>query len=121
MLAVIRKGNLGNDAVLATTPNGKSVLKFSVAEQTGFGEHKATSWWRCDLWGSRAVSLVQYLKKGTTVTITGEAVMRSYKAKDGSQKESLDITVDQIEFFSTKGKDDFDQTASANIFGDIPQ
>lgn len=100
MLCVIRKGNLGGDSVLSTTKNGKSVLKFSVAEQVGFGEYKSTSWWRCNLWGTRAVALQQYLKKGLTVTVTGEATMSSYTDKGGIKKDSIDILVDQIEFFS---------------------
>lgn len=103
MLGIIRKGNLGKDAVLAHTANGKAVLKFSVAEQIGYGEHKSTSWWNCSLWGVRAEKLGSLLRKGTTVCVTGEASIRKYQAKDGQQKESLEINVDSLELFSRAG------------------
>ncbi len=36
-----------------------------------YGESKKTLWFRCSLWGKRAVSLEQYLTKGQQVYIEG--------------------------------------------------
>ena len=115
MLAIIKKANLGRDAVLSTTPTGKSVLKFNVAEQIGWGDHKSTSWWSCVLWGPRAVSLAPYLKKGMAVMVIGEASLRKYTTKAGVEKEQLDINVDEIEMFSSVSRQGETETAKGPL------
>ncbi|EOC0436874.1 single-stranded DNA-binding protein, partial [Cronobacter dublinensis] len=37
-------GNVGKDAVLRVTPNGKHIANFSLPAKSGFGDNEKTSW-----------------------------------------------------------------------------
>ena len=72
-------GNLGKDAELKAMQDGTPVLKFSVADSQG--RDKPAIWWSADLFGKRAETLAQYLKKGQQVTVTGTLSEREYEGK----------------------------------------
>jgi len=88
-------GNLGSDAELRQTPNGKAVANFSVAMTSGWGDRKVTTWVRCALWGDRANSVVQYLTKGKTVAVTGEASLREWES-NGKSGVSFECNVQNV-------------------------
>ena len=48
-------------------------------------------------------ALAQYLHKGDPVLIQGEPYLRSYTAKDGSERQSLECDVKEWAFVSSKG------------------
>lgn len=72
-------GNLGKDAELKAMQDGTPVLKFSVADSQG--RDKPAIWWSADLFGKRAETLAQYMKKGQQVTVTGTLSEREYEGK----------------------------------------
>lgn len=75
-------GNLGRDAVVRHTQGGDAVAGFSVAAKAGYGDNAQTIWVDCSIWGKRAESkLVDFLKKGTLVGVTGELGTREYEGK----------------------------------------
>lgn len=74
-------GRLGKDATLRSTAGGDPVLGFSVAVDQRKGKEKTTLWVDCSLWGKRAEALEQYMTKGTTVAVSGEAGVREYQGK----------------------------------------
>jgi single-strand DNA-binding protein len=74
-------GTTGKDAVMRRTQSGEPVLGWSVAVDDGYGENKTTLWFDCSLWGKRGDSLVQYLKKGTKVAVSGELSTRIHEGK----------------------------------------
>lgn len=94
MNTVIIAGNIGKDAELRHTQSGDAVASFSVADSQG--RDKPTIWWRCNLWGKRAEVLSQYLTKGSRVTVTGSAVERKWTDKDGQERVTLEIRVNDI-------------------------
>ena len=74
-------GNLGKDAVVRDA-GGTSVAGFSIAMKSGYGDKAQTIWVDCSLWGKQAESgLVQYLKKGQFVVVTGEMGAREHEGK----------------------------------------
>lgn len=89
-------GNLGRDAEQRFIPSGESIVNFSVAVKSGYGDKAVTTWVNCVLWGKRGESLVQYLTKGQLVGISGEASMREYEKKDGTKGASLDVRVNDL-------------------------
>ena len=104
MNILIITGNLGRDAELKETANGKSVLNFSLANSLGYGENKKTQWIRCNLWGDRAAKLANHLTKGTKLLVTGELQLREYE-KDGEKKISVEMFVKDLEFMGgSKGE-----------------
>lgn len=89
-------GNIGRDAEVRFTPNGDAIASFSFALTSGYGEKQITTWLNCSIWGKRAETLAQMLLKGTKIGISGELTNRPYKAKDGTEKFSLDVRVNDV-------------------------
>jgi len=87
-------GQLGRDAEVRFLPNGDPVANFSVADSQG--KDKDAIWWNCQLFGKRAESLAQYLTKGQSVTITGSVSQRKYIDKNGVEKVSTDVRVNDV-------------------------
>jgi len=96
-------GGIGKDAELRYTPNQDAVCSFSLALSSGFGDKKVTTWLNCNVWGKRAETLAPMLLKGTTVGIVGELTNRPYKAKDGTEKFSLEVRVNDLTLYGKKG------------------
>lgn len=87
-------GNLGKDAELRFLKDGSPVLSFSVGDSQG--RDKPTIWWNASLFGKRAESLRQYLLKGQTVTVFGNITERSWTDKDGVERKSMDVRVQDV-------------------------
>lgn len=87
-------GSLGRDAELKYLQNGDAVLNFSVADSAG--RDKPTIWWSCQLFGKRAESLSQYLKKGQAVTVAGSVSEREWTDKDGNTKKAMNVRVNEV-------------------------
>ncbi len=60
-------GNVGRDAELRMTPNGRAVCEFSVAvnrvQGSGEGRKEETDWFRVSCWGKQAEIAQQYVRK----------------------------------------------------------
>jgi len=90
-------GNIGRDCDVRETQSGTSVATFPMAVETGWGDKKTTSWIRCNLFGKRAEGgLIQYLVKGTQVAVSGSLKVDKYTDKEGIEKTSVDLMVDDI-------------------------
>ena len=89
-------GNLGADAEQRVTPSGEPVVSFSVGVKAGFGDRATTTWARCQMWGKRGESVAPYLKKGQLVGVSGEARLREYDKKDGSNGAILEVRVNDL-------------------------
>ena len=99
MASIGLTGNLGSDAELTFTPNGKAKLEFSVGDtprrlnqQTNQWEDAGeTTWWRVTEWEAKAEFWAEHLRKGTKVLILGTAAVRTYEKKDGTKGFSPEI------------------------------
>lgn len=103
---VILVGNLGKDPDLRYTPNGASVVTFSVATSERFkdktGEKREeTTWHNVVAWNQLAEICGQYLKKGSKVYLEGKIKNRSYD-KDGITRYVSEVVVDQMEMLGDK-------------------
>lgn len=93
----IASGNLGKDCETRSTPNGKLIASFSLPVKQGFGEHEKTSWVICLMFGPKAETLPQYLKKGMKVTVEGKFVMEEWTDKEGNKRQTPTLIVDEID------------------------
>lgn len=109
-------GNLGQDAQVRQTQDGKSFLSFSVAVSDGYGENKKTLWFSCSGWGDRFVSgrLPEFLKAGTKVYIEGKYAPSLFTRQDGSTDISHNLMVNQIELLSAATQSSVAQPAPAS-------
>lgn len=80
-------GNLGANAVMRTASDGKQLMSFNVAVNSGAN---TTTWFNCI--GNMRDKLFQYLVKGQCVLVQGDLNARVY---NGSI--DLSISVDKIE------------------------
>ena len=97
MLIATLTGNLGQDAEYKTTPNGQTMLSFSVASNQRSRDGDKTTWVRCTLWGKRADALAPHLTKGKSVCVIGELSTREHNGKT-----YVDLKVSELDFMGGK-------------------
>jgi single-strand DNA-binding protein len=90
-------GNVGKDAVLRVTPNGKHIASFSMPAKSGFGDNEKTSWLQCKMFGAMAEKLSAGILKGAKVTVTGEFVLEEWTKDDGTKVSTPTILVRDID------------------------
>jgi len=90
-------GRVANDPELKEVGQN-TILELSVADNVGFGDRQVTNWFRCTLWGKRATSLQPHISKGKQVFVTGQLTLRKYTDREGVERMSPEIRVDQLEF-----------------------
>lgn len=106
-------GRLGKDAEFSETKGGTKLLKFSLANNTGYGEKVQTNWFRCTMFGERGERLVDYLKKGSAVIVSGEVTLNKWTGKeDGVERSELSLMVRELSFAG--GKKDSDGESSTS-------
>jgi single-strand DNA-binding protein len=103
-------GNLGNDPELRYSAGGSPFLRFNVATtgrvRTPEGEwQEKTEWLRVTVFGQRADSLAQYLKKGSRVFVSGRLEARPWTDRDGQAHAGLEVVADDVEFASQRTPD----------------
>lgn len=93
-------GRLGQDAQINNTPNGKTVLEMSCANNTGFGDYKKTQWLKIRMWGERGNNIKDLFKKGSLIGGTGELSVESWTNQTGEVKTSLVVTCTSIQLLA---------------------
>jgi single-strand DNA-binding protein len=112
-------GNLARDAEVKFSQSGMAILSFSVANTLGYGDKKQTLWFRVTVFGKRAEGqLKDYLKKGTTVLVSGEFSINEYKANDGTTKTSLEIIANLVDLVGKRPERDDSPVPYSDDFGD---
>jgi len=96
-------GNLTRDPELRYIPSGQGVTTFTVAVNrtylAGTGEKKEeVSFIRVVVWGKRAESCHEYLKKGSPVFVEGRLQSRSWDAPDGTKRSTIEVIAQNVQF-----------------------
>ena len=98
-------GTVGRDAEVRYAPSGVAVLNVTVANNIGFGDKQQTLWIRAVVFGKKAEGkLVEHLKKGQQVFVSGELAQSEYQAKDGTTKTSLELNATIIDLLGKKNE-----------------
>lgn len=109
-------GKLGKDSERKATQNGQ-MLKFSVAENVGWGDRKTVNWWNCSLFGKQAEgTLMDYLTKGASVFIVGEVSFSEYEGKTYNN-----VTIKHIELVGSRDTQQQNAAPKAPQYGQKPQ
>ncbi len=97
---VILVGNLGKDPEVRHTQDGKTIVNLSLATSENWrdkatGERKErTEWHRVVIFNENLAKVAeQYLKKGSTVYIEGALQTRKWTDKDGVEKYSTEVVL----------------------------
>jgi single-strand DNA-binding protein len=97
---VILVGNLGKDPEVRHTQDGRPIVNLSIATSESWrdkstGERKEkTEWHRVVIFNEGIAKVAeQYLKKGSTVYIEGQLQTRKWTDKDGVEKYSTEVVL----------------------------
>ena len=103
-------GNLGGDPEMRYTSSGSPLLRFNLASnyrvkgQDGEWTDR-TEWVRVTVFGKRAETLANLLRKGMRVYVDGRLEARPWTSRDGDIRAGLELTASDVEFFSPRSDD----------------
>lgn len=96
-------GNLTKDPVVSTTPNGTTVVNFTIATttrvldpQTSQYKDTGTVFMRCTAWRALGEHVAKSFTKGMRVIAYGKLEQSTYEAEDGSRHTSIKLSVEDI-------------------------
>lgn len=91
-------GNAGGDATTRQAGD-KTVASVSVALSNG--KDRDPTWVRAEAWGKQAERLAT-VKKGERIAGQGRLAVETYKDKDGVERTSVKVVVDNFEYLTPK-------------------
>lgn len=92
-------GRLTKDVELKKTPNGKSVVQFTLAVTRNKNESDFIS---CVAWNNTADAMNQFLHKGSMIGLTGSIQTRYYDNQKGERVYITEVLVNRIEFLEPR-------------------
>lgn len=90
-------GRVTKDAVVESIgAKGTQITKFSIANNTGFGQYAKTNFFNVQVWGKAGVAIAEYLKRGKQVAVTGTLENQKWTGKDGLEHDSWNLTCQSV-------------------------
>lgn len=102
-------GRITTDPELKTTPSESRVTSFCLAVARDFvkqGEERQTDFIDCVAWNNTADVICRYLRKGSSVGVTGRLQTRSYEDRDGNRRKSTEVVIQNVSFIERKTESD---------------
>ena len=95
-------GNIGKDPEIIKTDSGKTIAKFSIAEQESFKNQNQewetkTHWHTCVAFGYNAEKIEKSYSKGNVVMICGATRDNIWQDKEGNKRKSSQTIIETIE------------------------
>ena len=95
-------GNLGADPVMAySAAQGEPIASFSLAFKMGKDK---TGWVKVSCFNKTAELAEKYLHKGAKIGLSGHLSYDKWEADDGSQRSTVQVIANGIEFIKTDGR-----------------
>ncbi|MEM1483399.1 single-stranded DNA-binding protein [Oscillospiraceae bacterium PP1C4] len=100
----ILMGRLVADPELRQTPNGISVVTFSVAIDRPYSKDRERQADFIDVvaWRQTAEFVSKYFTKGKMIIVEGSIQTRSYEDKNGIKRRAVEVVADNIQFGESK-------------------
>lgn len=115
-------GRLTRDPELTYTPgNGLAIVKFTLAvERPRFDKSKPkeADFINCVMFGKRAETIANYVQKGHRFGVIGRLQINKYVDKDGNNRWSSDVIVNDFEFMQDKGNNSSNENMQQNNSSD---
>lgn len=117
---VLLIGHLGADPESRFMTSGSAVTNFSLATNESWksaeGDIKdKTEWHKVVIFGKRAETAVEYMKKGQLVFIEGRLQTRSWEDKDKVKRYTTEILCDNFTMLGRKGEDGGTSSAQKDV------
>jgi len=119
-------GNLGANPELRYMPGGNPVLNLSVATTESWKDKESgekvseTEWHRCVLFRNQAENAAKYLAKGSKVWIQGRNRTRKWNDKNGNDRYTTEIMVNDIQYLDKAPKSEADPIEEETTTGELP-
>lgn len=97
-------GRITKDPMLRKTPNGTSVVSFTIAcnrriKQEGQPD---ADFINCKAWNKTADVICQYISKGHLLGVEGRIQTYNYDDKDGKRVYVTEVVADSVQFLESK-------------------
>lgn len=118
---VILMGRLTADPELKTSSNNVSIVQFTVAVNRRYvskdSNERQVDFIDCTAFNRNAEFLSKYFRKGSSIIVFGNIQVDSWKDKEGHNRRSTRIIVDELQFGESKNRDSA-SAAPASVQGD---
>lgn len=84
-------GNVTKDAEVRNTPSGQEVCSFTIAVNDR--RSKESYFFEVAYWGKAGTAVSPYIKKGSTVAVSGEFAWREYNSKKYLQVNASSVSL----------------------------
>ena len=101
-------GRLTRDPESRVTTTGKTVTKFGLAINRGFGETKRTLFLDVVVWGEKNPATSGRLVKGSLVHVLGELDEQEWQDKEGNKRTKVEVRSMQLTVVSGQSKEGVD-------------
>ncbi len=101
---------------------GQSVVSFTIGvgnNRKGADGKYGTDFFACTMWGKRGETIMAKCQKGTQISVNGSFDSNTYKTKEGAEKTSLNITLDDFTLLARTKDGAATKTAASNNNSDI--
>jgi len=97
---IILVGRLTRDPELRATPDGVSVVRFTLAVDRGMraGEERQTDFFDIVAFRQLADTVANYMTKGKLVLVEGKLQTRSYTDREGNRRKAYEVVADNVRF-----------------------
>ena len=114
---VVLMGRITADPEMKQTNNGTSVVQFSVAVNRKYDREK-TDFIDCTAFGKSADFIGKYFRKGSSIIVFGNIQVESFKDKDGNNRRSVRVIVDEVDFGESKANKQ-EETETEAVVGNM--
>lgn len=97
-------GRLVADPELRQTPNGVSVITFTVAVDRNYSRdrERQTDFIDVVAWRQTAEFVSKYFSKGKMIIVEGSIQTRSYEDRNGNKRRAVEVVADNVQFGESK-------------------
>ena len=105
-------GNVGNDPDVRNLQDGTVVANFNVAtsrrwkDRNTEEQREETQWHRCVAWRRLGEIVEEHVHKGTQVYVEGHLQTRKYETRDGEERRTTEIVVNELRLLGGRPRDD---------------
>jgi single-strand DNA-binding protein len=95
---IVLQGNVVADPTFHG--EGETVARFTIGNNTGFGEHAESHFVDCVAFGKQVETIKKYITKGKEIVITGKLVQSTWETPEGQKRSKLEVRLNTFEGFS---------------------
>jgi single-strand DNA-binding protein len=97
---IVLVGRLTRDPELRATPDGISVVRFTLAVDRAMraGEERQTDFFDIVAFRQLADTVANYMTKGKLVLVEGKLQTRSYTDREGNRRKAYEVVADTVRF-----------------------